>query len=170
MTIRLMVMAGLLAAAPGVQAEDEAPPVVKIPTLGAEVSSDLARSAYDACTAMGHRVAVAVVARDGKLVAFLRNPDSSPHTIEVAKRKAWSANTFRTATANLQALSAEDRFMENIPGALIIGGGMPINIGGFHYGAVGVSGAPGQERPGDLDDECAIAGIEAITDTVEMAE
>lgn len=147
----------------------ETPPVVRIPTLSAPMAMELARATYDDCAARGFRVAVAVVGRDGRLVAFLRNPDAGPHTIETARGKAYSANTFRAPTTNLQA--GENRvLMRDIPGALLIGGGLPINLGGFHYGAVGVSGAPSEKTPGDIDDACALTGIEAIADEVEMAD
>lgn len=69
---------------------------------------------------MGYRLAVAVVARDGRLVTFMRNPDASPHPIKVAEGKAWTSNTFRAATSALQASPSRD-FMTTIPGALIIG-------------------------------------------------
>jgi uncharacterized protein GlcG (DUF336 family) len=61
-------------------------------------------------------------------------------------------------------------FMRDIPEVLIIGGGLPINIGGYFYGAVGVSGAPARKKTGDVDEECAKAGIDAIAVDLEMAE
>lgn len=165
MRISKILAATALLCSPLAQAQDEPIAIVRIPTLGATIAADLARAAYDECTGQGHRVAVAVVARDGRLVAFIRNPDAGPHTVEVAQRKAWSANSFRSSTASLGA-NENNRALSQIPGAILLGGGMPINLGGYHYGGVGVSGAPG----GHLDDACAVAGIEAVSDTVEMAE
>ncbi len=165
MRILKMLATTALLLSPLAQAQDEPPVVVKIPTLSAIIAADLARAAYDECTAQGHRVAVAVVARDGRLVAFIRNPDAGPHTTEVARRKAWSANSFRNSTSSL-AGNDNASALSQIPGAILLGGGLPINLGGYHYGGVGVSGAPG----GDLDDACAVVGIEAVSDTVEMAE
>jgi uncharacterized protein GlcG (DUF336 family) len=49
-----------------------------------------------------------------------------------------------------------------VPGVLMIGGGMMIEAAGSLVGAIGVSGAPS----GELDDSCAIAGIEAIEDLI----
>ena len=46
----------------------------------------------------------------------------------------------------------------NLPGAVIIGGGLVVESGGTLVGAIGVSGAPG----GDADEACAEAGIAAI--------
>jgi uncharacterized protein GlcG (DUF336 family) len=41
---------------------------------------------------------------------------------------------------------------------LILGGGLPIEIGGEVVGGIGVGGAPGAQ----LDDACARAGLDAI--------
>ena len=51
-----------------------------------------------------------------------------------------------------------------LPGAVILGGGLVIEAGGSLVGAVGVSGAPG----GDADDACAKAGIEAVRDRLDF--
>jgi uncharacterized protein GlcG (DUF336 family) len=48
--------------------------------------------------------------------------------------------------------------VRNIPGAIILGGGIMVQTGGSLVGAIGVSGGPG----GDADDVCANAGISAI--------
>jgi uncharacterized protein GlcG (DUF336 family) len=44
------------------------------------------------------------------------------------------------------------------PEILILGGGLPIEIGGEVVGGIGVGGAPGAH----LDDACAQAGLDAI--------
>lgn len=144
------------------QAED----AVQVTTrsLSAPIASQLANAAYADCSARGFQVAVAVVARDGSLLAFVRNPLSGPHTIEVSQRKAWTSATFKAPTTQLMGRE----FMRDIPGALLIGGGMPINVGGYFYGAVGVSGAPAEKKPGDVDDACAEAGIKAVSEDIEM--
>ena len=48
--------------------------------------------------------------------------------------------------------------MQKILGLLMLGGGLPIEIGGEVVGAIGVGGAPGTH----LDDACAEAGLDAI--------
>jgi uncharacterized protein GlcG (DUF336 family) len=48
--------------------------------------------------------------------------------------------------------------IRNLPGVVIIGGGLIVESGGTLVGAIGVSGAPG----GDADEACAKAGTEAI--------
>jgi uncharacterized protein GlcG (DUF336 family) len=54
--------------------------------------------------------------------------------------------------------------VRNLPGAVILGGGLVIEAQGSLIGAVGVSGAPG----GDADDACAKAGIEAVRDKLDF--
>jgi uncharacterized protein GlcG (DUF336 family) len=46
---------------------------------------------------------------------------------------------------------------------LILGGGLPVEIGGEIVGGIGVGGAPG----GHLDAACAQAGLESIGATVK---
>jgi uncharacterized protein GlcG (DUF336 family) len=48
--------------------------------------------------------------------------------------------------------------IRNLPGVVIIGGGLIVESGGSLVGAIGVSGAPG----GAADEACAKAGVEAI--------
>ena len=48
--------------------------------------------------------------------------------------------------------------IRNLPGAVILGGGLVVESGGSLLGAIGVSGAPG----GDADEACAKAGIDAV--------
>ena len=54
--------------------------------------------------------------------------------------------------------------IRNLPGAVIIGGGLVVELNGSLIGAIGVSGAPG----GDADDNCAKAGIAAIRDKLDF--
>jgi len=49
-------------------------------------------------------------------------------------------------------------------GALMIGGGVPVEAQGAIVGGVGVSGAPG----GEADDACARVGIDAILEKLEF--
>lgn len=139
---------------------------VTLRSLSTPMAQKLATAAYEDCLSKGHHVAVAVMGRDGRLLSFMRSPLAGPHTIDVSQAKAYTSATFKTSTINLMGRDS----MRDVPGALIIGGGIPINIGGYFYGAIGVSGAPRKSKAGDVDDECAAAGIAAITEEVEMGE
>jgi len=54
--------------------------------------------------------------------------------------------------------------IRHLPGVVVVGGGVMIEAAGSLVGGIGVSGAPG----GELDDVCALAGIEAIEDLLEF--
>ncbi len=124
-----------------------------------------ARAALASCRAAGYQVAVAVVDRMGVLQVLIRDRYAGAHTPETARRKAWTAASFRTNTSEMLDLTAAGnpqagiRHLDNVA---IIGGGIMIESAGSLVGAIGVSGAPG----GDRDDTCAIAGIEAIEDAL----
>ena len=115
----------------------------------------------------GYQVAVAVVDRFGITQVMLRDRFAGPHTPATASGKAWTAVSFRTNTTELNANSQPGMMqagIRNLPGVVIIGGGMIIELSGSLVGAVGVSGAPG----GDEDDACAKAGISAIYDKLDF--
>jgi uncharacterized protein GlcG (DUF336 family) len=141
--------------------------LVTYKSLSPETALDLARAALADCRARGYQVAVAVVDRFGVTQVMLRDRFAGPHTPATAAGKAWTAVTFRTNTTELNAVSQPGSMqagLRNLPGAVIIGGGVMVESGGSLVGAVGVSGAPG----GDADEACAKVGIEAIRDKLDF--
>jgi uncharacterized protein GlcG (DUF336 family) len=135
--------------------------LVSYKSLTPEIALDLARAALTDCQHRGYQVAVAIVDRFGVIQVILRDRYAGPHTPPTASGKAWTAATFRSSTSNLFAISQPGMMqagIRNLPGAVIIGGGLVVEAGGSLVGAIGVSGAPG----GDADEACAKAGIEAI--------
>src|SRR5215475_1630762 len=48
----------------------------------------------------GDRTSVAIVDRAGRLRVFLQGDDASPHNLELARRKAYTARTFRAPSAD----------------------------------------------------------------------
>ena len=159
------LLVGQLLIASAVSASEEAVHV-STRSLSATMAVKLAEATYRDCTDKGYSVAVAVVNREGRLIAFMRNPLSGVHVIKVSQGKAETAATFKTSTQQLMGRE----FMRDIPGAMIWGGGLPINVGGHFYGGIGVAGAPEKKTPGDTDHECAAAGIKYITEEIEMAD
>ena len=137
-------------------------------TLSLDVANKMAMSAVEDCRKQGYQVAVAVTDRNGIPLVQVRDPLAGHHTIEVALRKAYSAASFQSPTIELQG----GRFntLNHTQNALLIGGGVPVRVGGHVYGAIGVSGAPAKKVMGDIDDQCARAGIESIRETLEFAE
>lgn len=136
-------------------------------SLTPEAALKAVTAAMAKCRTEGYQVAVAVVDRMGNLQALLRDRYAGAHTPETAKGKAWTAASFRSNTSDLveptQAGEAQSG-VRQVPGALMLGGGMLIDAAGSSVGAIGVSGAPN----GTADDLCAAAGIAAIEDDISF--
>ncbi|MBR0763131.1 MULTISPECIES: GlcG/HbpS family heme-binding protein [Bradyrhizobium] len=142
-------------------------PLTTYKSLSPELALDLARASLGDCRSRGYQVAVAVVDRFGVIQVVLRDRFAGAHTVSTASGKAWTAATFRTSTTELNAVSQPGMMqagIRNLPGTVIVGGGLIVEAGGSLVGAVGVSGAPG----GDADEACAKAGIDAIRDKLEF--
>lgn len=138
--------------------------------LSMQLANQLALGAAQACSKKGYQVSVSVVDRNGNILSMVRDPLSGTHTIDVSLKKARTAATFQTDTITMQKRGEEFSGLKFAKDVLIIGGGVPIRVGGHFYGAVAVSGAPGQKVTGDIDDECARKGIDAIREAIEFAE
>ena len=147
----------------GASADDDA--LVEFKVLSPATALELAQATMTSCREAGFQVAVSVVDRFGVSQVMLRDRFAGPHTPETARRKAWSAVSFRTDTQELSKLTMAGQPQSGVRfvgEAMMIGGGVPIEAAGSLVGAVGVSGAPG----GEADDACARAGIEAIADKI----
>jgi len=126
-----------------------------------------ARAALENCRASGYQVAVAVVDRFGGIQVVLRDQLASPRTVNTAVGKARTAAGFRTNTSEMVSITAEGNpqaGIRNLPGVIVIGGGLLIEAAGSLVAGIGVSGAPGPH----LDDACAQAGIDNIEDLLEF--
>ena len=119
---------------------------------------------FERCTKDGHRVAVVVVDRAGNIVASLRGDGTKPHMMEFARLKAYTAvtNPRGMTTLEFRKLAEERPHLKQIPNLVLVGGGVPIKVGNEIIGAVGVSGAPGEE----LDETCAHAGIAKVASSL----
>ena len=135
--------------------------------LTVPLASKIAQVTEQTCKQKGYQVSVAVVDRYGNLQAFARDPLSGAHTITISQHKAFTAATFQGATIDL---SKQLEFLKGTPNLSLVGGGVPIRVAGFMYGAVGVSGAPREKIPGDVDHACALAGIDAVKEEIEFGE
>ncbi|MFZ5693707.1 MAG: GlcG/HbpS family heme-binding protein [Pseudomonadota bacterium] len=141
--------------------------LVTYKSLSPEIALDLARATLEDCRKRGFQVAVAVVDRFGQTQVMLRDRFAGPHTPATAAGKAWTAVSFRTNTTDLIGISQPgmpQAGLRDLPGAVVLGGGIRVEAGGVMVGAVGVSGAPG----GDADDACAKAGIAAVQDKLDF--
>lgn len=127
-----------------------------------ETALKAAIAAKDECQKRHWQVSVTVADPSGLPLVMLRDRYAGWHTVEAANGKARTAASWRESTTDAAARvtkpDAADKAVMNLPGVVMIGGGLPIESGGQRVGAIGVSGAPG----GDSDDICAKAGIAAI--------
>jgi uncharacterized protein GlcG (DUF336 family) len=91
-----------------------------------------------------------------------RTDGAGPHTVESSRKKAYTAASLRRATTELAELMTKVPALQALrdmnSDILMLGGGLPIEIGGDVLGGIGVGGAPGAH----LDDACAQAGLDAI--------
>src|SRR3954469_10630134 len=121
-------------------------PLIAYKSLSPELALDLARGAQASCRTRGYQVAVAVVDRFGITQVMLRDRFAGPHTPSTAEGKAWTAASFKTSTTELNAISQPGMMqagIRNLPGAVVMAGGLIVEAGGSLVGAIGVSGAPG---------------------------
>jgi uncharacterized protein GlcG (DUF336 family) len=144
---------------PSVTVADE---LAKESVLSLGIANKAIQAALDACKKDGYRVSVSVVDRAGVLRAMGRADGAGPHTVDSSRKKAYTAASVRRPTSELADLITKIptlQALRDINGEiLILGGGLPIEIGGEMIGGIGVGGAPGAH----LDDACAQEGLDAI--------
>ncbi|SRR5579871_2930216 len=122
----------------------------------------IAQGAIEECAKNNVGISVAVVDRAGRVRIFIASDDPSPHNFELARRKAYTARTFRRPTLEWAQRTKEGSDLapqRQLADVIALGGGVPINAGNDTIGAVGVSGS---SQTGD--DACARAGIAKVAD------
>ena len=129
--------------------------------LSYSVAKTIAETAVEDCKARGYPVAAVVVDRGGDTIVALRADNAGPHTMENARRKAYTARTFRMTTeafAKLMETSPVRRQQTTLPHVIAIPGGVPIKVGDDVIGGIGVSGSPGVDEP------CVQAGLDKVAE------
>ena len=110
-------------------------------------------------------VRCAVVDRAGRLQVFLQGDGAAPHNIELARRKAYTARTFRRTSGEwakrTETINAGQRLLADV---IPQQGGVPIKVGNETIGGVGLSGAP---NGGAQEEACAKAGIAKVADQLK---
>jgi uncharacterized protein GlcG (DUF336 family) len=117
------------------------------------------------CTKDGFKVSVVIVDNAGLVRASIRGDGTNPHTMEFARKKAYTARTRGQTSLEFMKLTdtPTGAYLRQIPDVVGVGGGVPIKVGGVTIGAVGVSGAPGGEK----DEVCANAGIAKVAEQLK---
>lgn len=156
-TVSLALSASLLA--PFAATAQGLPTAEYLPLALAQKAAD---AAMQKCQADGHKVSVAVVARDGSTITFIKMDGAGPHTVGSSTGKAFTSASLGQPTGNMAKAIAEKPELAGLrnmdPRMVILEGGLPIKIGGKLVGGIGVGGAPG----GNLDAVCAQTGLAAI--------
>ena len=134
--------------------------------ISLELANQIAAASVAACDVNGYAVAVSVVDRAGSLRAMQRADNAGPHTLASSLQKAYtSASAKNTSLAMMEGAQKNPAAanLGQIPGFLLLGGGVPIKVGNEVIGAVGVGGAPG----GQLDEACAVAALDKVKDQLK---
>ena len=123
----------------------------------------IAEGALQSC---GDRVSVAIVDRSGRLKLFVQGDNASPHNIELARRKAYTAQTFgRTSLEWAKRTdgtgTAGQRMLSDV---ITQQGGVPIKFGDETIGGIGLSGASGG---GEQEEACGLAGLAKVADQLK---
>ncbi|GAB4356153.1 MAG: heme-binding protein [Gammaproteobacteria bacterium] len=103
---------------------------------------------------------IAVVDESGNLIAFERMDGGKVTSITIAQDKAFTAAAARKATHEYNAACIPGNLVFGIHTLLggrlcVVGGGLPVLVGGEVVGGIGVSSGTPQQ-----DMECAQAGID----------
>ena len=155
------VTAAALACATALPAQAQ---LIERKDLSLEIAKTIAETALESCRAKGYAVSVVVVDRGGNTIVSLRGDNAGPHTVENARRKAYTAFTFRMTTdafVKEMATRPVRREQTSLPGVIAISGGVPIKVGNDVIGGVGMSGSPGVDEP------CVMAGLEKVADRLK---
>ena len=133
--------------------------------LSLDIAKTIAEGAIAACNAKGYGTSAVVVDRDGMTIVEMRADTASPHTMENARRKAYTAMTFKQPTAEYAKKLLDPASVAHqqatLPNVIAIPGGQPIKVGNEVVGGIGVSGSPG------VDDDCVNSGLEKVKDQLQ---
>jgi len=157
--VRMFCLAVIMLALVAAPARAQA--VINERSLSTDAAIEAATAALKRCRQDGYQVAVTVLDQAGRTKAVVSDDRGRLHTVEHSLRKAYTALTYRTSSAEYgqrvaaTPTAAGTLHLEKITTAA---GGLPIRAGNDVVGAIGVSGSPG----GDKDEVCAKAGIDKI--------
>jgi uncharacterized protein GlcG (DUF336 family) len=139
--------------------------------LSAALAAEAASEAVAACAKQGYKVAATVVDSDGVPQAMLRGDSAAMTGLKASRDKAYTAlmlgaprneQTSGAVAARLGATPSPGG-LAKLHHILLTPGAMVIRAGDEAIAAIGVGGAPG----GDLDEACAKAGVDKISDRLK---
>lgn len=155
---KVMMVAALVAGSVSLAAQAE---TLTQKNLSLTQANALATYAIQSCAAKNYQVAVTVVDRAGVVKAVQRMDNAGPHTVKASEMKAFTALSAKNASGKVMEAAQSNagaQNMRDIPGFLLLAGGLPVKEGDEVIGAIGIGGAPG----GHLDEACAQAAIDGL--------
>jgi uncharacterized protein GlcG (DUF336 family) len=162
MSLRSSIVAVCVAAGIAVPAHAQ---LITHRDLSYPMAKTIAEEAIASCGAKGYAVAAVVVDRAGETMVAMRADNAGPHTMENARRKAYTARSFRMPTTAYAKRFADNdpvvRQQVTLPNVIAIPGGLPVKVGDDVIAGVGVSGSPGVDEP------CVQAGIDKVADQLK---
>lgn len=141
------------------------PTTVPIQRLSMESALQAAQTAIESCREKGFQVAVTVVDRAGHPQIELRDVLAMDLTLSISRKKAYTAMVFGKRTSDLMNTEVSHA-LQNEQTVLFAGGGIPIRVAGSILGGIGVGGA----ATAKIDEICALNGVKAIEEKLEMSE
>ncbi len=140
--------------------------VANEPTISADAALEVLHAALRHCRNEGQKVSVSVVDAAGRVKASVRDDGAAPHTFEHSMRKAYTALSYKTPSAEYGKRAQEAKGIaigpQLLPNITTAAGGIPIRASNAVIGAVGVSGTPAAAGGGEGDAKCAEAGAAKI--------
>ena len=128
------------------------------------MAKTMAEATLAECKSKGFATSAAVVDRAGQVLVILRDENASAQTVEMARRKAYTARMFRMSTAEFAKRTTDPTFapQRDVADILALGGGLPVQIGTDIIGGVGSSGSSLEQ-----DDACAKAGLAKVAELLK---
>jgi uncharacterized protein GlcG (DUF336 family) len=147
-----------------VSGEASAQGIVMQRNLTLAMAKTIADASLAECTAKGYHTSVAVVDRAGQVLVIMRNEQATAQTLEMARRKAYTARMFRISTMEFQKRTEDPAraAQRDLADILALSGGVPIQVGTDTFGAVGSAGSTLEQ-----DDACARAGIAKVAELLK---
>ena len=154
----LMMVAAIVAGSVSLTAQAD---VLAQKNISLAQANALATSAIQSCMAKNYQVTVTVVDRAGVIKAVQRTDNAGPHTVKASEMKAYTSLSTKNASGKVMEAAqsnAGTQNMRDVPGFLLLAGGLPLKVGDEVIGAIGIGGAPG----GHLDEACAQQAIDSL--------
>ncbi|MDD9244350.1 heme-binding protein [Enterobacter soli] len=155
---KLMMVAAFIAGGVSLTAQAD---VLAQKNISLAQANALASSAIQACMAKNYQVTVTVVDRAGIIKAVQRTDNAGPHTVKASEMKAYTSLSTKNASGKVMEAAQSNagaQNMRDVPGFLLLAGGLPLKVGDEVIGAIGIGGAPG----GHLDEACAQQAIDSL--------